>query len=161
MKSIKKHFRLLILLTVSGVIGVFILVPDLMGNILLDSIGSFRKAQYLWIEVPAIEAEISKSPSITLQKVVDFAPPDELGFLVTFEIVNKGSLTLHTPRRTAFGGPEPFIGLIAIDTCEIDFSLGIGTKGKYPDLRFDTVYEVIENYEMIYMRVQDLELCQN
>lgn len=88
-----------------------------------------------------------------MQDIRDIGPRDEMNVLATLYIEGKGELVLYSPTRASFTGGGP-IHIRSIKDCqlEVDYTY-------YTHLRFNTVAEVVENYDAVYESVQQSNGC--
>jgi hypothetical protein len=97
---------------------------------------------YLWFEMPQVKAEVSRIRGLSVIKIDDIGPSDEVHVNVTILVDGKGELTvteltLHNLKN------HNSLGIIAIGNCTF-------TK----DVVRMSLDEAIEKYDELYARAQ-------
>jgi hypothetical protein len=115
--------------------------------ILAGVVPQFRSIYYLYRIVPLVKDEAEKIPGVSVTRIYDMGPPDEVNVEVTLTIEGKGTLALTSPYPNSFtGGGDIFIRKIG--DCWTNFS-----SPPKPPYQFYAVAEVIESYDEIYTSV--------
>lgn len=110
-------------------------------------------AYYYGVELPLIKWEVSRTPRVSFQAVVDRSAPGEFSPDVVLFVQGQGPLVLSEPALSSFTGGGPIV-IAGIGDCERSANLIVtGGASHYPDLSFFTVSELVENYDRVYQRI--------
>jgi hypothetical protein len=127
----------------------------LNGNAIVIFLFGLQRQMYLMISIPQVITEIERLPGILVREVNDAGPRDETNVYVTFEVSNKGPITLYNPTRLSVLGQESLI-MYSINDCIV-----FGDHTQYIDSSIRSVEDLVKNYDAVYEQISSKGGCMN
>jgi hypothetical protein len=138
------------------ILSVVIALPIIGWNVLIHG----PPLYYRWVAIPTIQREAQKLPGVTWRGIRNLNTTESPRYDILLSVHHKGVIALWEPTQASFSGGGP-LAVVAIGDCVHTPILWVdqGT-GSFNGFGFDTVADVVNNYDLIYQAVQAKGYCQ-
>lgn len=138
------------------ILGVLLALPMIGWNVLVYG----PPLYYRWVEVPAVQREVQQLSGVTWRGIRNLNTTETPSYDVLLDVQHKGVIGLWEPTRASFTGGGPLV-IVAIGDCVHTPVLGVDSRtGGFQGFRFQTVMDVVNNYDAIYQAVLAKGYCK-
>jgi hypothetical protein len=142
------------------IFGAFIVLMFLLiaTGVLNNLSNESERRKYVEQEIPAMRLLAEQISGVRVKEIIDPGYRDELNVTFVLEVHQEQTLYLRQPTTKSFTGGGP-ITISQIDDCKLGRMLNVDSSGRYVDLRFSIISEVVHDYKVVKEKIKSLGLC--